>query len=211
MNEPVFRGRPAVDPDTRAALEAEVDAWEGHEVASFVARAPERQAEFRTLGGFPLKRTYTALDVADTPLEDIGLPGRYPVHARARTRRCTAAALWTMRQIAGFGTAEDTNKRFKYLIAQRPDRAVDRLRHADADGLRQRPPDERGRGRPRGRRDRHARRHGAPVRRHRPREHLGVDDDQPERVDPARDVRRARAQARATTSTSCRGRSRPTS
>ena len=116
MNEPVFRGRPAVDPDTRAALEADVAAWEGHEVASFVARTPERQAEFRTLGGFPLKRTYTALDLADTPLEDIGLPGRYPF-TRGPYPTMYRGRLWTMRQIAGFGTAEDTNKRFKYLIA----------------------------------------------------------------------------------------------
>src|SRR5690348_2417082 len=61
-----------------AALAAEVEAWERNEVAQFVARAPERAAEFSTIGGFPVKRTYTALDVADTPLDDIGLPGRYP-------------------------------------------------------------------------------------------------------------------------------------
>ena len=77
-----------------------------------------------------------------------------------------------------------------------PDRHLDRLRHADADGLRLRPPDERGRGRPRRRGDRHARRHGGPARRHRPREDLGVADDQSDRVDPARDVRRARRAAR---------------
>ncbi len=116
MNEPAFRGRAPVDPDTRAALEADVAAWERHEVASFVARAPERRAEFRTQGGFPLKRTYTALDLADTPLEDIGLPGQYPF-TRGPYPTMYRGRLWTMRQIAGFGTAEDTNRRFKYLIA----------------------------------------------------------------------------------------------
>ncbi len=116
MNEPVFHDRPAVDSDTRAALEAEVAAWEDNEVANFVARAPERTSEFRTQGGFPLKRTYTALDLADTPLEDIGLPGRYPF-TRGPYPTMYRGRLWTMRQIAGFGTAEDTNKRFKYLIA----------------------------------------------------------------------------------------------
>src|SRR6185437_12199241 len=97
-------------------LAAEVDAWEKNEVAKFVARAPERAGEFRTLGGFPLKRTYTALDVADTPLDDVGLPGRYPF-TRGPYPTMYRGRLWTMRQIAGFGTAEDTNQRFKYLIA----------------------------------------------------------------------------------------------
>jgi hypothetical protein len=76
-----------------------------------------------------------------------------------------------------------------------PDRHLDRFRHADADGLRQRPPDERGRGRARGRGDRHARRHGGAARRHRPREDLGLADDQPDGVDPARHVRGARREA----------------
>ena len=77
-----------------------------------------------------------------------------------------------------------------------PDGAVDRFRHADADGLRQRPPAVRRRGRPRGRGRRHAGRCRASVRRHRSRAHLGVDDDQSDCVDPARDVHRARAEAR---------------
>ena len=103
--------------DARAALAAEVEAWEKNEVARFIARTPERADEFRTLGGFPLKRTYTALDVADTALDDIGLPGRYPF-TRGPYPTMYRGRLWTMRQIAGFGTAEDTNQRFKYLIAQ---------------------------------------------------------------------------------------------
>src|SRR5438045_4550525 len=82
-----------------------------------MTRAPERHSEFRTLGGCPLKRTYTALDLADTPLEDIGLPGQYPF-TRGPYPTMYRGRLWTMRQIAGFGTAEDTNQRFKYLIAQ---------------------------------------------------------------------------------------------
>jgi methylmalonyl-CoA mutase cobalamin-binding domain/chain len=117
MNDATIRGLPATDPATRAAAAAQAEAWESNEVAAFVARAPERQAEFRTSGGFPLKRTYTAADVADTPLEDIGLPGRYPF-TRGPYPTMYRGRLWTMRQIAGFGTAEDTNGRFKYLIAQ---------------------------------------------------------------------------------------------
>ena len=116
MNDPAFRGKSAFDPAALERLADETAQWEQGEVARFIARAPERKAEFRTLGGFPLKRTYTALDVADTPLEDIGLPGRYPF-TRGPYPTMYRGRFWTMRQIAGFGTAEDTNQRFKYLIA----------------------------------------------------------------------------------------------
>ena len=100
-----------------STLAAQVEAWEKNEVASFVARQPERAPQFRTQGGLPLKRVYTALDVADTPLADIGLPGQYP-YTRGPYPTMYRGRFWTMRQIAGFGTAEDTNGRFKYLIAQ---------------------------------------------------------------------------------------------
>jgi len=117
MNDVVTAGSSAMDPQSREALAAQVAAWENKEVANFIARAPERAAEFATLGGFPLKRTYTALDVADTPISDIGLPGQFPF-TRGPYPTMYRGRLWTMRQIAGFGTAEDTNQRFKYLIAQ---------------------------------------------------------------------------------------------
>jgi methylmalonyl-CoA mutase N-terminal domain/subunit len=115
MNDSVMSAAP--EAQTRAALAEQVAAWEKNEVAKFVARTPERAAEFRTSGGFPLKRVYTALDLADTPLADIGLPGQYP-YTRGPYPTMYRGRLWTMRQIAGFGTAEDTNRRFKYLIAQ---------------------------------------------------------------------------------------------
>jgi methylmalonyl-CoA mutase N-terminal domain/subunit len=116
MNDSTIPPSAGPDPRARGALAEQVDAWERNEVASFIARAPERQEHFATLGGFPLKRTYTALDLADTPLEDIGLPGQYPF-TRGPYPTMYRGRLWTMRQIAGFGTAEDTNRRFKYLIA----------------------------------------------------------------------------------------------
>jgi len=93
------------------------EAWEQLELAGFLRESPERQAEFRTLTGFPLKRVYTPLDLAQTPQEDIGLPGQYPF-TRGAYPTMYRGRLWTMRQIAGFGMAEDTNQRFKYLIAQ---------------------------------------------------------------------------------------------
>ena len=99
------------------ALAAQVEAWEENEVASFVERQPERKPRFSTLGDFDVKRVYTALDVQDVPLDDIGLPGQYPF-TRGPYPTMYRGRNWTMRQIAGFGTGEDTNQRFKYLIDQ---------------------------------------------------------------------------------------------
>ena len=96
---------------------AKAEDWEKNEVADFVARAPESKEQFFTLGDFPVKRTYTAADISDTPAEDIGLPGRYPF-TRGPYPTMYRGRNWTMRQIAGFGTGEDTNKRFKFLIEQ---------------------------------------------------------------------------------------------
>src|SRR4051812_8933436 len=100
-----------------AAVETEVRDWEQNEVKSFLAKQREKKDQFYTSGGFPVKRIYTALDVKDTPLDDIGLPGRFPF-TRGPYPTMYRSRNWTMRQIAGFGTGEDTNKRFKYLISQ---------------------------------------------------------------------------------------------
>jgi methylmalonyl-CoA mutase N-terminal domain/subunit len=116
MNDQSSRGKSAFDAQALERLGAQVNSWEQGEVAKFIGRAPERKKAFATLGGFPVKRTYTALDIADTPLEDIGLPGQYPF-TRGPYPTMYRGRIWTMRQIAGFGTAEDTNQRFKYLIA----------------------------------------------------------------------------------------------
>ncbi len=83
-----------------------------------VDRFPERYDEFRTLSGVPIAGIYTPADVADTDYaRDQGLPGEYPftrgIHATGQRGR-----LWTMRMFAGFGTAEETNARFRYLLDQ---------------------------------------------------------------------------------------------
>ena len=106
-----------LDPDLARQLERERTEWEANEVAAFLKKQAERKEQFFTIGDFPLKRVYTAADVASTPVEDIGLPGRYPF-TRGPYPTMYRSRTWTMRQIAGFGTGEDTNKRFKYLIAQ---------------------------------------------------------------------------------------------
>ena len=98
-------------------LRSEMEHWESNEVAAFLKKQAERKEQFFTIGDFPVQRVYTAADIAETPLEDIGLPGRYPF-TRGPYPTMYRSRVWTMRQIAGFGTGEDTNKRFKYLISQ---------------------------------------------------------------------------------------------
>jgi methylmalonyl-CoA mutase cobalamin-binding domain/chain len=97
-----------------AALRA---AWESGELRAFLDRRPESRAEYQSLSGLPLKRVYTAEDVKELRHEDLGLPGQYP-YTRGPYPTMYRGRLWTMRQIAGFGTGEDTNGRFRYLIEQ---------------------------------------------------------------------------------------------
>ncbi|MEE8544899.1 MAG: methylmalonyl-CoA mutase family protein, partial [Alphaproteobacteria bacterium] len=104
-------------PKSLERLRREIEDWEANEVAEFLDKAAERKEQFFTHGDIPVKRTYTAADLAQTPVEDIGLPGRYPF-TRGPYPTMYRSRLWTMRQIAGFGTGEDTNARFHYLIAQ---------------------------------------------------------------------------------------------
>jgi methylmalonyl-CoA mutase N-terminal domain/subunit len=106
-----------MEPTDPEALERALRAWEEGELKTFLARQRERREQFTTAGGIPVKRVYTALDVRDIPLEDIGLPGRFP-YTRGPYPTMYRGRLWTMRQIAGFGTGEDTNRRFHYLLAQ---------------------------------------------------------------------------------------------
>ncbi len=106
-----------LDPNLAEKLERERSDWEAKEVAAFLGKQPERREQFFTIGDFPVKRVYTAADIASTPVEDIGLPGRYPF-TRGPYPTMYRSRTWTMRQIAGFGTGEDTNRRFHYLIAQ---------------------------------------------------------------------------------------------
>ena len=106
-----------LDPKSRDQLESEVASWEANEVAAFLKKQAERKPQFFTISDIPVKRTYTAADIGDTPVEDIGLPGRYPF-TRGPYPTMYRSRTWTMRQIAGFGVAEDTNRRFQYLIAQ---------------------------------------------------------------------------------------------
>ncbi len=92
-------------------------AWEAGELRAFLDRQPESRPEYRTLSGLPLQRVYTSEDLVEFRQEDLGLPGQYP-YTRGPYPTMYRGRLWTMRQIAGFGTGEDTNGRFRYLIEQ---------------------------------------------------------------------------------------------
>src|SRR5437764_7467605 len=106
-----------IELENPQAVQNEIAEWESNEVAAFLRKQKEKKDQFFTSGGFPLKRTYTPGDVEDIPAGDIGLPGRFPF-TRGPYPTMYRSRTWTMRQIAGFGTGEDTNKRFKYLISQ---------------------------------------------------------------------------------------------
>ncbi|HKW91893.1 MAG TPA: methylmalonyl-CoA mutase family protein [Methylomirabilota bacterium] len=105
------------DRDALERSAAEKAAWEAGELKEFLARQPEARTDYRTASGLPVQRVYTALDVEDMTPEDLGLPGRYP-YTRGPYPTMYRGRNWTMRQIAGFGTGEDTNGRFRYLIEQ---------------------------------------------------------------------------------------------
>ena len=105
------------DSEAIARAQALREAWEGGTLRAFLDRQPEARPEYRTLSGLPLKRVYTPEDVADLRVEDLGLPGEYP-YTRGPYPTMYRGRVWTMRQIAGFGTGPDTNARFRYLIEQ---------------------------------------------------------------------------------------------
>src|SRR5271154_6884318 len=92
--------------------------WEESTLRETLAKSPERLKNFTTISGHPIRRIYTDADLTGWDAErDLGLPGDPPytrgIHATMHRGR-----LWTMRQFAGFGAAEDTNQRFRYLLSQ---------------------------------------------------------------------------------------------
>ncbi len=81
-------------------------------------RSPARPRNFTTVSGHPIRQLYTTADLAGwEPRRYLGQPGE-PPYTRGIHPTMYRARLWTMRQFAGFGTAEDTNARFRYLLAQ---------------------------------------------------------------------------------------------
>src|SRR3990170_8971246 len=97
-----------------------LEKWEKTSLQKALAQLPERHAEdeFLTTSSEHINRLYTPQDIAELDYEsDLGLPGEYP-YTRGVHPTLHRSKLWTMRMFAGFGTAEETNARFKYLLSQ---------------------------------------------------------------------------------------------
>ena len=104
------RGGPAADLGR--------DRWRATTRAKAVSRSPERQERFVTTSGLETQDLYTPADVAGLDEDrDLGRPGEYP-YTRGVQPTMYRGRLWTMRQYAGFSTAEDTNRRFRFLLEQ---------------------------------------------------------------------------------------------
>jgi len=98
-------------------IRREKERWEKETVSKSIERLPER-GEFLTSSDIPVNRLYTPAEIANFDyFRDLGFPGEYPF-TRGVYPTMYRARFWTMRQYAGFGTAEQTNQRFKYLLSQ---------------------------------------------------------------------------------------------
>jgi len=100
---------------TRETLKKNKQQWRKETYQPLITKHPERKKEFQNLSSMPIQPVYTPDDIEHDYLTDSGFPGTYPflrgIHATMHRGR-----LWTMRQFAGFGSAEETNQRYKYLL-----------------------------------------------------------------------------------------------
>ena len=105
------------DPRETEKVGARAREWNA-QVEKTLARNPERKKSFQTTSGIPVKRIFTPEDVAGLDYErDLNFPGEFP-YTRGVQPTMYRGRFWTMRQYAGFGTAEDTNRRYRYLLEQ---------------------------------------------------------------------------------------------
>jgi len=97
-------------------IKMSVDNWDNGVVKKSLAKFPERKEKFTTGSNIEVDRLYTPLDVEDINYnEDLGFPGEYPF-TRGVQSTMYRGRLWTMRQYAGFASAEESNQRYKYLL-----------------------------------------------------------------------------------------------
>jgi methylmalonyl-CoA mutase N-terminal domain/subunit len=105
-----------MDKEELERIRAERLRWEDTLLNKMLDKKPERYDEFITTSSKPIGRLYTPLDIADLDYhKDIGMPGDFP-YIRGVHPTMYRGQLWTMRQFSGFGTAEDTNERYKFLL-----------------------------------------------------------------------------------------------
>jgi methylmalonyl-CoA mutase N-terminal domain/subunit len=125
MSEPVNLKNPAPanaskksPTSSSSASSPAQQSWEENTLKPALQKSPERQQEFTTTSSYPIRRLYTEADLSGWDANrDLGFPGE-PPYTRGIHSTMHRGRLWTMRQFAGFGAAEDTNQRFRYLLAQ---------------------------------------------------------------------------------------------
>jgi methylmalonyl-CoA mutase N-terminal domain/subunit len=97
-------------------IKKEKENWENRTYKNSIEKMPERLENFTTVSDQPIEKLYTPDDIKDLDyFKELGFPGEFP-YTRGVQPTMYRGRLWTMRQFAGLGTAEDTNQRFKYLI-----------------------------------------------------------------------------------------------
>ena len=105
-------------PDERTRYEEARRQWEERTLKPALARSPDRPGIFTDSSGSPVERLYTPADTAGLDYaRDVGYPGEFP-YTRGVQPSMFRGRLWTMRQYAGFGSAAETNQRFRYLLGQ---------------------------------------------------------------------------------------------
>jgi len=106
------------DQKTLEKIKAGKDKWEEGPVKKTTTKSPERHPVFTTISGTPVERLYTPNDIAGMDYDrDLGFPGQFP-YTRGVQPTMYRGRFWTMRQYAGFGSAKDTNERYRYLLQQ---------------------------------------------------------------------------------------------
>ena len=193
----------AAGPDAQAGGRCDVELRRRASSLRAMATAEDRRL---TDSGIEVKPVYTADDLPPGELE---LPGEFPF-TRGPYETMYRGRPWTIRQYAGYGSAEETNARFRYLLERGQTGPLGRVRPADAARLRLGRPARRGRGRAHRGRDRLARRHGGAPRRDPARRGLDVDDDQRAGGAPPPAVRARRRGAGRAAASSCAAPSRTT-
>ena len=109
---------PLFDEEQLQRLRQTLKRWTDTTLKKTLEKRPERMKKFMTTSSVPVNRLYTPLDIEEMDYErDLGMPGEFP-YTRGVHSTMYRGRLWTMRMFAGFGTAEETNQRFKYLLEQ---------------------------------------------------------------------------------------------
>jgi methylmalonyl-CoA mutase N-terminal domain/subunit len=105
-----------MDKKEKSKLKSQQHAWESKILEPTISKHPEFRPDFKTVSDIPIDRLFTPMDLDNFDyISNLGFPGEYP-YTRGVQPTMYRGRLWTMRQYAGFATAEESNKRYKYLL-----------------------------------------------------------------------------------------------